>query len=385
MHKECQHCPDIYTERTEAVVLQKKNVVLIVAAPGPARDHVVTFLDNADDMEVLGPYALSVDGVTKLRNSHADVIIIDIGTPQSNHRDAGQSDPLVGVRRLLKIDSNAKIVMTSVPSASNWERSMDGLNNGAVEYLPLDFMENNSASQADYEAHFLAQIRVLARARRDDGTRHFDRKELVPTPPDQPASLRPFSAKKPTVIAIASSTGGPKALYKVISKLGQNFPIPILITQHMPATFTSVLAGNLSKRTNTRVTEGVDGELIDRGRIYLAPGDHHMTVQARGSQVHIKLDQNSPVNYCRPSADPMLKSIAQAYGSGACTVILTGMGSDGKTGCKNIVEAGGQVVVQDFESSTVWGMPRAVAEAGYASKILDINDIGLLLKTYQNP
>ncbi len=151
---------------------------------------------------------------------------------------------------------------------------------------------------------------------------------------------------------------------------------PILITQHMPATFTTILAEHIGRVASMPCAEAVDGEPVAGGRIYLAPGDHHMSVVTRDGGRFIKLDQGPRENFCRPSVDPMLRSMSAVWGDGVLALILTGMGSDGLGGCRTVVQAGGKVLAQDEATSVVWGMPGAVARAGVCSEILALSEIG---------
>jgi len=150
---------------------------------------------------------------------------------------------------------------------------------------------------------------------------------------------------------------------------------PILITQHMPPTFTTILAEHISRVSGWHAAEGVDGEPVVSGRVYIAPGDYHMVVETKGTEKVIRLNKNPPENFCRPSVDPMLRSMAQAWGRRVLVVILTGMGSDGLRGGQAVVEAGGTVIAQDEATSVVWGMPGAVATAGICSAVLPLSDI----------
>lgn len=353
-----------------------KFTVLVIAEPGNVSDHLTGGLAHANDLELLGPFRLGVDGVSTLRKRHVDCIIVDIGMRNEN--------ALVSMSRILKIDQKAKVLMASTLSFENVKKSMAGFDQGAAEFVQTPAVFTKQKSRSEFDLNLIRVARSLAQARRDEGIREINNAPLKQTPPSSPPELRPFKAYKPDIIAIASSTGGPQALYNVIGKIDATFDVPILITQHMPKTFTGVLAANLAKRTNKSVAEGKDDEVIRAGRIYIAPGDFHMEVRSTSGLNRIKLHQEPPVNFCRPSADPMLASIAKVFGSKVCTIILTGMGSDGKEGAKEIVDAGGQVVAQDFESSVVWGMPGAVSTAGYCSKILPLDEIGPLINRLLN-
>ncbi|OSQ39659.1 chemotaxis protein CheB [Thalassospira mesophila] len=196
-----------------------------------------------------------------------------------------------------------------------------------------------------------------------------------------PLVLVPEKKLNVEAIAIGSSTGGPQALFEVLRGL-VGVRQPIFITQHMPATFTTILAEHITRLTGLKCGEGVNGETVQPGRVYLAPGDYHMVVDGRGNNRRIALNQNAPENFCRPSVDPMLRSLVDSYGGNLLTIILTGMGQDGMLGGRNVVGAGGMVVAQDEATSVVWGMPGAAAQAGICTAILPIGGIAPYVKKF---
>jgi two-component system chemotaxis response regulator CheB len=246
---------------------------------------------------------------------------------------------------------------------------------------------------ATFNRELLEKVRSLgaiARARR--GALPADRRlSAVPVrrapvveAPREPV-LRAPSTIAPQVIAIGSSTGGPQALYDVLKHLAPTFGLPVLLTQHMPPTFTTMLAQHINRICGINAVEAADGMPVERGRVHIAPGDFHMKLtQTRAAPV-IRLTKEPPENYCRPSVDPMMTSIVDLYGPAVLAVILTGMGHDGLRGCKAVVAAGGSVIAQDQATSVVWGMPGAVANAGLCSSILPIAEIGPKLKTITLP
>ncbi|MCC9624160.1 response regulator [Thalassospira sp. MA62] len=194
-------------------------------------------------------------------------------------------------------------------------------------------------------------------------------------------SLLPEKRLNVEAIAIGSSTGGPQALFEVLRGLN-GVRQPIFITQHMPATFTTILAEHITRLTGMKCQEGQNGMQIIGGQVYLAPGDYHMTVEGRGNARQIKLNQNPPENFCRPSVDPMLRSLVDSYGGNILTAILTGMGQDGMLGGRNVVGAGGMVIAQDEQTSVVWGMPGAAAHAGICSAVLPVGGIAAYIKKF---
>lgn len=192
-----------------------------------------------------------------------------------------------------------------------------------------------------------------------------------------PAAL---SSAPVAALALASSTGGPSALVQIFSDLAGlgvmslHLP-PVFITQHMPEHFTGLLAAQIAEASGFDAQEARAGETVQAGRIYIAPGGYHMTVTAGRTGREIALLQTPPVHFCRPAADPMLETLAVAYGKNLLAVILTGMGTDGRTGCKKIMETGGSVIAQDAASSVVWGMPGSVVDAGCAYAVVGLQDI----------
>ncbi len=178
------------------------------------------------------------------------------------------------------------------------------------------------------------------------------------------------------IIAIGSSTGGPIALVQLFKSLSGRINTPIVLTQHIPKNFTSDLANSLSDALGSKVMAAEEGMVLQRGHCYLAPGGRHLLIQKRGAEAVCVLDNGEVENFCKPSADPMLRSVALAYRSRALAVILTGMGKDGLEGCKAIKASGGTILAQDEATSAVWGMPRAVAEAGLCKNVVPIERMG---------
>ena len=173
-------------------------------------------------------------------------------------------------------------------------------------------------------------------------------------------------------MAIGVSTGGPNALAELMPKLPKNLPVPIVIVQHMPPMFTKLLADRLNTQCDVAVFEAEHGQKIEPGSAYIAPGDFHMEVHKKEDSLFVHLQQEAPENSCRPAVDVLFRSVVRNFGGDALGVILTGMGYDGLRGCQELRAAGGQIIAQDKESSVVWGMPGAVAEAQLADMILPL-------------
>lgn len=204
------------------------------------------------------------------------------------------------------------------------------------------------------------------------------KKQFKAIPPARQAvTLAPFNKGKPEVLCIGASTGGPRALQQLLKDAGPDLGrIPILLTQHMPKSFTSVFAQHLNKVTTVSVLEAQNDDVLKPGHVYVAPGDRHLVLKREGSDVFVVLNDEPPMNFCKPAVNKMFASAAECYGSGVLSVILTGMGQDGAEGARSIVERGGNVVVQDAASSIVWGMPGTAYKAGIASGIYSLDAIG---------
>jgi two-component system, chemotaxis family, protein-glutamate methylesterase/glutaminase len=201
---------------------------------------------------------------------------------------------------------------------------------------------------------------------------------VTPAPTATPSvatTLRTGMLLRPELIAIGSSTGGPQALPEVLSGLAGRVRQPIVITQHMPAAFTNMLAVHLTRYTTNPTVEATHGQQLMPGHVYLAPGGRHLLIERKNDKLVCVLDDGPPEHFCKPAVDPMLRSITTVLGGRALAVILTGMGHDGLAGCRGLVAAGGAVLAQNEATSVVWGMPGAVAQAGLCRAVLPLNRI----------
>jgi len=318
--------------------------------------------------------------IESLQRIPADVVVLDIEMPVM--------DGLAALPRLLAVQPRVKIIMASTLTVRNAAVTMRALAAGAADYVAKPTTSAEISSAGDFRRELLEKVKALGAAahRESDHSRAGiarTRSSVAESPPHPargetpriPFALRSPSSASPRVLAIGSSTGGPQALFALLSALKLDFALPILITQHMPKTFTGILADHLATACGRPSGEGQDGERIQPGRIYVAPGDFHMELERRADGVAIRLSKAPPENYCRPSVDPMFRAVAAAYGETALGCILTGMGSDGSLGGKAMIAAGGTVIAQDEASSVVWGMPGAAAHAGICSAVLPLADL----------
>jgi two-component system chemotaxis response regulator CheB len=268
----------------------------------------------------------------------------------------------------------------------NAEISFKALSLGASDYIPKPESTREAAAAEIFHHDLIQKIRAFgAKVRR--AAPPIASPSLAPAlsagkPAPRSAVAHPalmkraFGTLTPRVLVVGSSTGGPQALMTLVTGLGPVIDrCPVLITQHMPPTFTTILAEHLARSSRRPAHEGIDGEPVKPGQIYLAPGGRHMRVVRRGAETAIALDDGPSVNFCKPAVDPLFASAIDIWQGGVLAVILTGMGSDGMRGGKEIVAAGGSVIAQDEASSVVWGMPGAAANAGICAAVLPLNQI----------
>ncbi|SEO27289.1 chemotaxis response regulator protein-glutamate methylesterase [Bradyrhizobium sp. OK095] len=366
--------------------------VMIVDDSVVIRGLISRWVGAEHDMEVAASLRTGLEAVNQIERINPDVAVLDIEMPEL--------DGISALPQLLAKKRDLVIIMASTLTRRNAEISFKALSLGAADYIPKP-ESTREASAADIFHHDLIQkIRHLgARLRRKPavaspplapaspaapaarGPAVVRPAAPAPAPsllsPSSPLTTRPFSSQAPKVLLIGSSTGGPQALMALVTELGPVIDrFPVLITQHMPPTFTTILAEHLARASRKPSAEAVDGEPVKPGRIYLAPGGKHMRVARSGADVVIALDDGPAVNFCKPAVDPLFTSAIDIWHGSILSVILTGMGSDGMRGGKDIVAAGGSVIAQDEATSVVWGMPGAAANAGICAAILPLNQIG---------
>ena len=346
------------------------------------RGLISRWIGSEPDMVVAASLRTGLDAVNQVERVNPDVAVLDIEMPEL--------DGISALPQLLAKKRNLIIIMASTLTRRNAEISFKALSLGASDYIPKPESTREPAAAETFRHDLIQKIRSLgARVRRGVPVSPspplapaLDRpREPLPRPPQaavaQPQFMRrAFSTQTPRVLLIGSSTGGPQALMSMVADLGPVIDrVPVLITQHMPPTFTTILAEHLARASQRPALEAVDGETVKAGRIYIAPGGRHMRVVRHGADAAIALDDGPPVNFCKPAVDPLFASAIEVWQSAILAVVLTGMGSDGMRGGKEIVAAGGSVIAQDEATSVVWGMPGAAANAGICAAVLPLGQI----------
>ncbi len=316
--------------------------------------------------------------VNALARHPVDVIVLDIEMPVM--------DGLTAIPKLLAVNPAVRIIINSTLSIKNAEVSLRAIELGAADHVAKPTAREISGALS-FKDDLIAKITVHGVASRAGSARRRGEtvaasptKSATPSPLSRPPdtgkiTLRPMPQIKPELIAIGSSTGGPQALFTVIKTMGA-LAQPVIITQHMPPNFTTILAEHISRQCGVTCVEARDGMELEGGVYYIAPGDYHMLPVKRIGRTVLTLNQDPHENFCRPAVDPMLRAASAIYGNKLLTVILTGMGQDGWKGSEVAVAAGGAVLAQDEATCVVWGMPAAVARAGLCSAVLPLKDIG---------
>ncbi len=351
--------------------------IMVVDDSAVIRGLLIRSLESDPKIIVVASVGDGRMALNALSRHDVEVVVLDIEMPVM--------DGLTALPQLIAARPGLKVIMASTLTRRNADISLQALAAGAADYIAKPGATALTSADA-FKGELAAKIKALGEAKRKAAgiaqPATFVRQESAVRAPmrrqsvSQPIVLCAAPPEPFDALAIGSSTGGPQALFQLLANIRGAVTGPIFITQHMPATFTTILAEHISRSTGWAAAEGIDGENVRPSRVYVAPGDFHMLVEAApGGEKIVRLSKAPAENFCRPSVDPMLRSLAQLYGRRLLTVILTGMGHDGLHGGTAVREAGGSVVAQDEATSVVWGMPGAVATAGLCSAVLPLVEI----------
>jgi two-component system, chemotaxis family, protein-glutamate methylesterase/glutaminase len=354
--------------------------VMIVDDAIVVRRLLARWIDSEPDLTVAACLRTGREAVEQIEKADPDVVVLDVEMPEL--------DGISALPLLLRKKRNLIVIMASALTRRCAEVSLRALSLGAADYVPKPEAATDATTSAAFQRELIEKIRSLGgrgRARmahrRSDAAKTLGRLHGSSAAAETTTfALRPFARVSPQALLIGSSTGGPQALTTLLQQLTATLErAPILITQHMPPTFTTVLAEHLARISGRRVREAEHGEAVVPGNVYVAPGGRHMRVARGRNAISIALGDDPPINFCKPAVDPLLTSAAATWGAGTLAVILTGMGSDGSEGAHKIVAAGGSIIAQNEATSAVWGMPRAVAQAGLCSAVLPLTEIGTVV------
>ena len=349
--------------------------VLIVDDAVAVRGLIRKAISEMPGMEVASTAANGVQAVDEYKRVSPDVVIMDIEMPEMNGLDA--------LRAIKAHDPSARVIMCSALTHKGADITLSALEMGALDYLLKPSASSIFSTPEAFNRDLIEKIKAVtaSKAQVSPPTKAAAPGASLLSGPCTTRAMPP-DFQQADIIAIGSSTGGVQALFQVLEDLGTP-NVPILITQHMPPTFTNMLATHIGQKTKLQAFEAAEGMKVEINTAYIAPGGRHMEVAGQGDDLFIHLTDTPPENFCRPSVDPMMRSLLAHGGRRkVLTIILTGMGNDGQNGARQAVENGHVLVAQDEATSVVWGMPGAVAKEGLCHAILPIGEIGAWAARY---
>lgn len=352
--------------------------VMVVDHSAAMRGLLCSVLDADPAIRVVATAASGRSAIAALAEHDVDVVVLD---SELYDTKGGALLPAI-----LDKAPHVRVVMASPLTREGAASSVGAMASGAADYFTKPSLESRKVELSPANS-LTDKVKALGaaggasapRARETEPDARLRKgepsavaaRQRAPRCRRPPIVLREASRVRPTVLAIAASTGGPPALFSVFRALRDKVRAPIFVTQHMPPKFTGALAERVQVLSHLPAAEGKEGEVVAE-RIYVAPGDRHLTVERRDGSVVLRVTRGPRENYCRPAADPMFRSLAAVYGDAVLAVVLTGMGRDGLDGSGALVAAHSTVIAQDETTSVVWGMPGAVATAGLCSAVLPV-------------
>jgi two-component system, chemotaxis family, protein-glutamate methylesterase/glutaminase len=365
----------VQARRLDRLPQAAKKRVLIVDDAVVVRKTLSDAVSRDAGLEVAGTASNGRLALAKFPLLKPDIVLLDIEMPEM--------DGLETVRQLRQIDRRVPIIMFSTLTEHGASATLEALTLGATDYLTKPSNTDMAETLDTVSRDLIPRIRALCHLPDNNPAAEVP---SLGAPPVVRTSTKPRILAPVHVVAIGVSTGGPDALARMLPTLPSNLPVPVVIAQHMPAIFTTMLAARLAAKSSLPVRECKSGESLAPGCAYIAPGDFHMVVSREAGVTRLRTHQGPKENYCRPSVDVLFRSVAQVFGARTLAVVLTGMGQDGLKGCEVLGGMGARIVVQDEASSVVWGMPGFVARTGLADKIVPLEQIGLEIvraTTYQ--
>ncbi|WP_052668794.1 protein-glutamate methylesterase/protein-glutamine glutaminase [Nitriliruptor alkaliphilus] len=343
--------------------------VLVVDDAVVVRKIVTDALAQDPDIEVVGTAPNGRIALAKIPQVNPDVVTLDVEMPEM--------DGIATLTELRKLYPRLPVIMFSTLTERGAATTMDALLRGANDYVTKP-ANVGSVAEAQLRIREALIPRVHALGGRRPAAPRAAAPSVRPSVMRSPLA-RPTGSRRPTArvdaVVIGVSTGGPNALAEVVPALPADLPVPVYIVQHMPPMFTRLLAERLDATSSLQVREAIDGETVGPGQVRIAPGDAHLEVRRVGVQTRTVLSLAPPENSCRPSVDVLFRTAAATYGEHLLSVVLTGMGSDGRHGAEHVCERGGRVLAQDEASSVVWGMPGAVVQAGLVDEVLPLRAV----------
>jgi two-component system, chemotaxis family, protein-glutamate methylesterase/glutaminase len=348
--------------------------ILVVDDSAVIRQMISQILSEDPLLAVAGVAGDGKIALAKIAQTVPDLVTLDVEMPVLNGLEA--------LAEIRKLHPKLPVIMFSTLTERGASATIEALSLGASDYVtkPSNTMNQQEARQR-IRAELIPKIKALCRSHHSEAphaqaaTPETHSPHLLELPRVRPARTVQPDHRRIEIVAIGASTGGPNALAAVLPVFTKDFPVPIVIVQHMPPIFTRMLAERLASRSAIGVREAVEGESLQPGIAWIAPGDFHMTVTRQAAGLRICLNQGPQENSCRPAVDVLFRSVAEACGANALGVVMTGMGSDGVHGAERIRRGGGEVIVQDEKTSVVWGMPGFTFAEGHADAMYALDKL----------
>jgi two-component system chemotaxis response regulator CheB len=331
--------------------------VLIVDDSAVMRRIISRMLGKDPSIEVAGTAENGQEAIEKVELLKPDVVTMDVEMPRMNGLEA---------LKIIMARSPLPVIMLSALTKEGADTTLDALNMGASDFVPKDFT-SGTGTLPKIEEELLRKVRAIAK-------KHVRSFQIQPEGEKKPLLFRPGARTLRAVLVMGASTGGPVALQHILTSLPQDFPVPIAIAQHMPKAFTQSFAERLNGLAQIEVREAEHGETVRPGTALLAPGDMHMNLRRKGAGIVVELVDDPSYVY-RPSVDLLFSGVARIFESRVVAVVLTGMGTDGLAGVREVRARNGYVIAQDEETSAVFGMPKAVIEGQLANIVAPLQKI----------
>lgn len=338
--------------------------ILLVDDSVAIRGFLRKTITTHKSLDIIATASNGVIAIEEYFKHKPDLVIMDCEMPEM--------DGLTALQEILKRDPSARIMMCSSLTQDNAAITIKALEIGAVDYIAKPTTASIFSTPEAFQQSLIEKILALC-------AKTLPATARLPSVLSGPFQLRPSPTlfQKADILAIGSSTGGLQALFAVLKPLKDKLSVPVVVTQHMPASFTQMLGMHIQEKTGIPTHEATEGMILESGHIYIAPGGYHLEFIRDGHVVRTHLSDAPPENFCRPAVDPMFRSLHHIYGKHILALILTGMGSDGLEGSRLLVEGNqaNYLIAQDEATSTVWGMPGAVAKANLCHAVLPLPHI----------
>ena len=356
--------PVMGTTRPKTVVIADDSVV--------ARGLFARWLGESGQFHVV---AVAGDGETAIAHAarfQPDLMVLDLNMPGV--------DGATALPDILKESPHTGVLLATTLTETNARIALECMTKGAMDVLSKPDSRSGMTLSLDFRSEFLLKLSNIVQAPERLG--HLPPQLDLDPPANGPVDLRAFVAVMPRYLLIGASTGGPRAVSKVLVDIGEALQdLTTLVVQHMPPLFTASYAEQVAAQTGLPAREPFDGERLSRGSIYIAPGGRHLGIDRKLGHLVARISDDAPVRYCRPAVDVLFQDAAQHLGSAALGLVLTGMGSDGTEGAGALRAVGAAVIAQDEYSSTIWGMPGSVVRARHASAVVSLDDLGGAIQT----